>query len=107
MDANRLSTTIPTFYRQILDYWYNLQREPTTISDIRNQCLWYNKYIKIDGESFINMEMSNKNINILNDILSKEGALMDTLSIKRDFKLQTNILTLNGLFSAIPRSWKK
>ena len=36
MDANRLSKTIPTFYRQILDYWYNVQREPTTISDIRN-----------------------------------------------------------------------
>ena len=51
--------------------------------------------------------MSNKNINILNDILNKDGALMDTLSIKRDFKLQTNILTLIGLFSAIPRSWKK
>ena len=36
------------------------QREPKLIEDIISQCLWYNKYIKIDGESFINLEMSNK-----------------------------------------------
>ena len=54
MDPNRLSKNIPVFYQQILDYWYNAQREPTLIKDIVSQCLWYNKYIKIDGESFIN-----------------------------------------------------
>ena len=50
MEPDRLSRSIPIFYQQILNYWYNAQRDPTHIKDIRGQCLWYNKYIKINGE---------------------------------------------------------
>ena len=54
----------------------------------------------------INAEMSNKQINILNDILNENGVLMDATSIKNDFNLRVNILTINSIISAIPKSWK-
>ena len=106
MEPDRLSRSIPIFYQQILDYWYNAQRDPTSIKDIRGQCLWYNKYIKINGECYFNAEMSNKRINILNDILNENGVLMDANSIKNEFNLRANILTINSIISAIPKSWK-
>ena len=50
--------------------------------------------------------MSNKNINTIKDLLNINGVVMDAISLKQSFKLQTNIVILNSLLSAIPKSWK-
>ncbi len=107
LDSNRLSKNIPVFYQQVLDYWYNVQREPTNLQDIRNQHLWYNKYIKVDGHSLFISEMSQKHINIVNDLLDKDSIFKKAIEIKNTFELSINIMTINSLLSAIPRKWKK
>ena len=51
----------------------------------RSQFLWFNKQLRIDNKSFIFKELSDKNLNFLNQLYDPEGNLKQWEDIKQEF----------------------
>ena len=71
--SNLRFETLSSFYKQILMNWkkYFIVSLITT-SDILDQFIWYNSYIKIDKKAVYLKSFSTKNINFITQWISKK-----------------------------------
>ena len=102
-----LANNIPNFYRQILHAWYELGLQPTSILEIRREILWYNKYIKIDGESFFNKNLYDNGIISINYLLFEDGFIMSCENIVSKYDVGISQLRYMSLIDAIPLQWRQ
>jgi hypothetical protein len=101
----------PDFYWQVLEYW----NEATTLTkntqenpfDIRRECLWLNKDITINRKTVEWNSWHINGINIIHDIVNKEGKFKTPLELEQQYNIKCNVLKYSQLKDAIPITWRK
>ena len=59
----------PTYYQDILIKWEkHFSSLPSLPSSVAAQCLWHNKYIKIDDKTIFSSSLSAKGINFVGQL---------------------------------------
>ena len=82
---------LPIFYKNIIKYWIEISHcEPTTVESCLNQCLWYNRFIKID-----------------NNPVKKFFSSIVFVHFKNHFDLENNYyFKWRQIINAVPNQWK-
>ena len=96
------------FYNDVFRAWNEIKYTSTKSStDILNQNIWYNQYIKINKKTAIYEDWLNKGIERLHQIYNRNGNLKSYPELCREFDLKINhIMRYNSLCHAIPKQWK-
>jgi hypothetical protein len=101
----------PHFYWNVMQSWYEYiqlsQPEKKSPMDIRRQCLWFNKEIKISKIILNWGEWKKKGINTIHDIINENGNFLTTNELETMYGFKCNILKYNALKDAIPMVWRK
>jgi hypothetical protein len=103
-------TNFPGFYWQIIKSWFefkNYTDNYNTAFDIRRQTLWLNKSIKLKNKELLWTEWNEKGINIIHDILNKEGNFLTHRQLEEKYMIKCNFMKYNTLKDAIPTAWRK
>ena len=104
-----LDKSLPKFYNDVITYRQELANNvPKTKSDVLNQIIWNNQFIKIGKKSvfFQNWHQSGiKNVSSLVD--EQKICFLPFQSFQEKFHINCNFLQYYGLLSAIPSSWKE
>ena len=104
----KLIYRFPSFYQVLFKNWIEtFSYNSDSPSCIRSQFLWFNKQLRIDNKSFILKELSDKNLNFLNQLYDPEGNVKQWEDIKQEFQLNEDafykwVQTIHS----IPVSWK-
>ena len=107
-DVSFLPDNFPIFYKQILQYWFELYSvQPKTVSDIKAECLWFNKFILIDKQPFYYKKAHDNGLCYISDLFDGNGRFLELDVLNRTFQINLDILTYNSLKSAIPTDWRK
>jgi hypothetical protein len=100
----------PDFYWEVLKYWFEIKSLVTmqdNVPDIRRECLWLNKNIKVNKKEVRWYSWQKKGINIIHDLLTKQGTFLTAQEIENKYNVKCNILKYNALKDAIPLDWRK
>ena len=99
----------PQFYKTIQNNWSNITKvhsgENTQI--IRNQIIWNNRYITIQNKPFVWKKWKDAGINLVNDIINKDGEFLTQQLLVEKFGIQTNFLELLQIRMSLPFSWRR
>ena len=103
-----MAARIPVFYKEvILNYQKVFPQVVDNAIAARNQILWYNDDIKINGRPIFIKQMYDAPILMIDDLLGNCGKFMNFTEIKGKFpQLRINFLKYQGVLNAIPRTWK-
>jgi hypothetical protein len=102
----------PHFYWQVLQSWLeikditNLENKKQPI-EVRRECLWINKHIKINKQTVKWDKWREKGINIIHDIVRDDGSFLTHMEIEQKYNIKINILSFSALKDAIPIEWRK
>jgi hypothetical protein len=99
----------PDFYWQILKCWCevkNLNNEIENPMDIRRQCLWYNNKIKVNKKEIWSERWHQKGINLIHDIVTKEGTFLTSEELTNKYQVKCNVLNYNAIKDALPLKWR-
>ena len=70
----------PTYYQDILIKWEkNFSSLPSLPSSVASQCLWHNKYIKIDDKTIFSSSLSAKGINFVGQLFQNNQQIKKSL----------------------------
>ena len=72
--------------------------------DIRRQWLWVNKYIKVNIQEIRWKKWMHKGINIIHDIVNKQGNFLTIDEIEQIHNLRCDALQYNSVKDAIPNT---
>ena len=99
----------PLFYKSLLLHWKNsFPNFHVVASCILNEFLWYNKYIKIGGNTINFKYFSEKGINYFIHLLNNDGYFKTWTVIKAEHNLSENLyFQWMQLIHAIPLEWKQ
>jgi hypothetical protein len=100
----------PDFYWQILKCWCevkNFNNEIITPIEIRRQCLWYNKNIKVNKKEIWSQKFREHGINQIHDIVSIDGNFLTHKELETKFDFKCDGLKYNSIKDAIPIQWRK
>ena len=94
------------FWKSVVQSWaqYNFD-SPNTDTEVVNQILWYNSYIKIQGNLVFWQDWFEKGVIYLKDIII-EDKLMTKIQIETLYDLIIPVMRYNQIISAIPNEWK-
>ena len=83
----------------ILAAWCELNcRSPQMVKEIRNQSLWWNSNIRVDGRPFVWASWLNKGYMTIDDLFNEDGEIVIN---------DRSWLEVHQLLTAIPREWKR
>ena len=105
-----LNVAKTSFYQQVLDCWSLIKiREPTSVDEILNEHILYNRYIKIDNKCLdssrlLQSEGHHQMIKLL-DIVNSEGKILDFEALVKKIPFRLTTLEYYGLSKAIPNHW--
>lgn len=104
--ANR---KVPQFYKEML-LWYkklHLHKEPTTSKEIRQQGLWHNKFLNVQGETLVSNAQIELDVPMIDDLLNGEGRVLGFDEFLQRFpNVRVDPLTYIRWCRAIPSYWK-
>ena len=97
------------FYQQVLDCWSLIKiREPTSVNEVLNEYILYNRYVKIDNKcldsSILLQKEGHKKIKLF-DIVDSEGKILSFERLVKKIPLRLSLLEYFGLTKAIPKHW--
>ena len=98
----------PTYYQDILIKWEkNFSSLPSLPSSVASQCLWHNKYIKIDDKTIFSSSLSAKGINFVGQLFQNNQQIKKWDELKTEFDLiENNKLFIVQIPHALPILWK-
>ena len=102
----RFLQPLPKFYEQLLDMWYSIHNtEPTTISEILQENIWYNARILVGDKPVFNKAWFDAGIEHIQDLcegnsLTTKDMLSQKYQISCDF-----LFFYNGLKTVLPSTW--
>jgi hypothetical protein len=103
-------TDLPDFYWHIIKSWNEVKTIVNNLDnplDIRRECLWLNKNIKI-GKKEVNWDIwKDKGIYLIHDIVKKDGSFMTNTEFELKFGIKNDFLNFSALKDAIPQEWRK
>jgi hypothetical protein len=103
-------TDLPDFYWQIIKSWNEVKTITSNLDnplDIRRECLWLNKNIKIEKKEVNWDTWQNKGINLIHDIVNKDGSFMTNTELEQKYNIKNVFLNFSALKDAIPPGWRK
>ena len=106
IEPDELAEEIPTFYRQVLCAWYEINPEPTSALDIRRQIVWFNKHIRINQDTIFKQQLYTKGLCTINDLLNENGKFLTYDNFNTKYNIHINSLEYMSLIHAIPIEWK-
>ena len=103
-----LKERLPTFYRDVISHWQELNNAvPTTKNDVLDQIVWNNRFIKINMASVYFQSWHRAGIYKLSSLVDKESKqFLSFTAFEQKFGVRCNFLQYHGLLSAIPSDWK-
>ena len=106
-NAASINNGLPTFYRELLQYFEEF-KDKTNIFSYGKFLLLNNKEITIDKKRFSgNLNWFKKNILSVQDILNADGNILTFQEFQDKFNIKTNYLHYFQLIAAIPTDLKK
>ena len=107
-DMEFLHLKIPLFYREILLSWKYFKAFfiPSNAFEVRKEFIWFNPFIKINGNCIFYKTWYDKGIKFINDIVDENGEFFSHEVINDKFNLHTTFIDILSIRTAIPRSWK-
>ena len=75
-------------------------------SDVRQECIWFNKKIIVDNKPLYIKDMYQNSIRTINDILDNEGNFLSILDLNRSFNVNIDVMMYNSIKSSIPKDWR-
>ena len=107
ISLNISNLSLPSFYRNMLDVWVAmkdvlLKKE----TGKRNEIIFNNKFIRLDGHMYFDESLFLKNIYKLHHIVDGEGEIKSTRDFLRMGLNEQEIIKLNQLFRNTPLTWK-
>ena len=99
----------PTYYQDILIKWEkNFSSLPSLPSSVASQCLWHNKYIKIDDKTIFSSSLSAKGINFVGQLFQNNQQIKKWDELKTEFDLiEKEKFLIVQIIHALPISWKE
>jgi hypothetical protein len=110
IDCEIKPPNFPGFYWQVLKNWFEVKEisQPTPSAfDIRRECLWLNKSIKVNNKELRGNYWQRNGINIIHDILDERGNFLKPNELENKYNITCNVLKYNTLKDAIPNSWRQ
>ena len=97
------------FYQQVLDCWSLIKiREPTSVNEVLNEYILYNRYVKTDNKcldsSILLQKEGHQKIKLF-DIVDSEGKILSFQRLVKKIPLRLSLLEYFGLTKAIPKHW--
>jgi hypothetical protein len=110
MDCKDKPRGFPHFYWQVLQSWFEIKKiteeEHKTPMDIRRECLWLNRHIKVKKQVVKWKNWHEKGINLIHDLVDENGNFVTFKNLEETFGIKSNALTYNALKDAIPPKWR-
>ena len=99
----------PTYYQDILIKWEkHFSSLPSLPSSVAAQCLWHNKYIKIDDKTIFSSSLSAKGINFVGQLFQNNQQIKKWDELKTEFDLIENEkILIVKITHALLISWKQ
>jgi hypothetical protein len=96
------------FWKEVVEAWciYNFH-EPTDITGIRTQNVWFNSFIKVDNKTLFHRDWYNSGVETITDLLDGNGKFLPYVQFVNKYNLRINYLSYYSLISAIPVKWKQ
>ena len=90
-------------------YWQELVNTvPKTKSNVLNQIIWNNRYIKINKKSVFFKDWYQSEVKNVSSLIDEQKkCFLSFQSFQKKFHLDCNFLQYYGLLSAIPSPWKE
>ena len=106
-DTASLPKNIPNFYKECLHEWENYQQKQVScFSDVLEQIIWNNKFIKIGGQSLFRNKLVRKGIVKVWNIVTSGGKLKSWSTLENKNITNSEYFLLMSIFDAIPVDWK-
>ena len=97
---------LPDFYNDILKYWQNTRFAFQKNTSPRNEIIWNNHNIIIDGKAPFYKSWLEKNILRVEDLLDNNGNFLSFNLFSKKFHVKTPFTLYFGLINSLPSSWK-
>ena len=97
---------LPDFYSDILKYWQNTRFAFQKNTSPRNEIIWNNHNIIIDGKAPFYKSWLEKNILRVEDLLDNNGNFLSFNLFSKKFHVKTPFTLYFGLINSLPSSWK-
>ena len=99
----------PTYYQDVLIKWEkHFSSLPSLPSSVAAQCLWHNKYIKIDDKTIFSSSLSAKGINFVGQLFQNNQQIKKWDELKTEFDLiEKEKFLIVQITHALPISWKE
>ena len=97
------------FWKEVIEAWsiFSFKKE-LSVSEIRDQIIWFNSHIKIQKKPTFDNGCYENNIVYLSDILNDDGTVLTFDQLKSKYNtLEIGWLKYQGIVTAIPREWKR
>ena len=95
------------FWTDVLSVWCELNFDtPITVNEIKNQVLWYNSNIRIQGKPVMYRAMYEKGIIYVKDLLSVNNTFVSISDLQRKYG-NFPFTQYIGLLSSLPINWKR
>ena len=81
-----LKQTLPDFYYEIVKTWLKYKKDTLTslnYKNIRQEILWGNRHIRLEGKSLIYRHWIRNNIIFINDIIDEEGNISEKIILNK------------------------
>ena len=86
----------------------NFSSLPSLPSSVASQCLWHNKYIKIDNKTIFSFSLSAKGINFIGQLFQNNHQIKKWDELKTEFDLIENEkFLIVQITHTLPSSWKE
>ena len=98
----------PSFCKSMFLNWNNFVHvNPSILSCILNQVLWFNELIQINRKPTFYKKFSSNKINFLMQLVDRNGGFKIWNTLKHEYDLQNNLhFQWMQHISAIPSNWK-
>jgi hypothetical protein len=100
---------LPLFYKNIIQTWSVIRNtiDITTKEQIKNECLWLNKYIMCNNNTLYCKRSLTNHLKYIKDLLTEHNNFKDLETLNNDFNINWNFLYYLKVRQSIPRSWKQ
>ena len=96
----------PSFWLEVLKLWLkHTHEQPNSSYQVREEVIWFNSYIRIEGRPFFLPEWLEKGITKIGDLLDETNNFLTFSELKEKFAIPGHFTKLWGIIDAILLHW--
>jgi len=101
-DIKELPKSMPDYYLQSINNWSDMASDSL---DPANQCLWYNKNLKLGAKTVYNERLMSIGMWVIGDLFDSTGVISFDTWLKRG-ALERDRIMFYGILKGISNTWK-